>query len=87
MSNVIVNLTSKHRVVIDNYNYTLQDHHPISKTRKIEEWKPLGYYDNMRGAIKRVASYNGLDKREYDAMEYADSVLEKAYELIKEVKK
>ena len=87
MSKVIVNLTSKHRVVVDDYNYTLQEHHPISDTRKIEEWKPLGYYDGLQGAMRRVASYNGLDAGEYDAMSYADAVLDKAYKLIKESKK
>jgi hypothetical protein len=87
MKSFIVNLTSKHRVVIDDLNHTLQEYNPVSETRDNAQWLPLGYYSTLGGAIKRVATINGLESREYDAMEYADSVLQKAYDIIKESQK
>ena len=87
MDKVIVNLTSKHRIVIDDLNHTLQEHHPVSETRMNEQWLPLGYYSTVQGAMKQVVTYDGLDKREYDAIEYANSVLQKAYNVIEESQK
>lgn len=87
MDKVIVNLTSKHRIVIDDLNHTLQEYHPVSETRRNEQWLPLGYYSTVQGAMKQVVTYDGLDKREYDAIEYANSVLQKAYNVIEESQK
>lgn len=87
MKNIVVNLTSKHRVVIDNLNHTLQEHYPVSDKRKNEEWEILGYYSTLAGAMKRIATINGVEPKEYDAMEYADAVLQKAYDVIKESQK
>jgi len=87
MSEVIVNLTDKHRIVIDNLNHTLQEYHPVSETRTEARWLPLGYYSTIQGAMKQVVTYNGLKPKEYDAIQYADSVLKKAYDVIEESQK
>ena len=87
MDKVIVNLTSKHRIVIDDLNHTLQEYYPASEKRKNAEWLPLGYYSTIKGAMKQVVSYNALEPKEYDAIQYADSVLQKAYNVIEESQK
>lgn len=87
MSEVIVNLTDKHRIVIDHLNHTLQEYHPVSETRREARWLPLGYYSTIQGAMRQVATYNGLEPKEYDAIHYADSVLQKAYDVIEESQK
>lgn len=87
MKKIVVTLTGRHRVVIDDLNHTLQEHYPVSDVRKKEEWLPLGYYNTLAGAMKRVATINGVEPKEYDAMEYADTVLQKAKEIIEESQK
>lgn len=84
---IIVTLTGKHRVVIDDLNHTLQEHYPVSDVRKNEEWLPLGYYSTLAGAMRRVATINAVEPKEYSAMEYADTVLQKAKEIIEESQK
>ena len=84
MSKVIVNFSDSYRVVIDDLNHTLEQFHPKSETRKNEAWLPLGYYSTMKGVLKRVCTFNDLEKREYDAIEYADAVMQKLDDIIEE---
>ena len=87
MKQIIVNLTEKYRVVIDDLNHTLQEFHPISKTRKNEQWLPVAYYSTLGGAMNRVAKFYAVDAGEYNAIEYANAVMQKAEDLIKETNK
>lgn len=77
-----VRLSSKHRVVVDDLNVTLQEFFEIS-----QKWKPIGYYSTVAGAMNKVATVHGVTKDEYTAMSYAAEVLEQAENMIKEAAK
>ena len=81
-NNIVVPLGTKHRVLIDEYNHTLQVERPSSK----KGWKTLGYYNNFAGIVYRLATVEELEDGVYTAAEYADSVVKKAEQLCEELK-
>jgi hypothetical protein len=82
MKNIVVSIGARHRVVIDELNHTLQAERQTEK----KGWKTLGYYPDFSYIVKRLAKVSELEAGEYEALEYANSVLDKAFELCEELK-
>ena len=84
MENIIVRLGDKHRVVIDDLNHTLQQQRGRKKGGTY--WHTLGYYQTFSSITKRLATSSDIEKKDYEAVEYADQVIKKAMSLCDELK-
>lgn len=84
MEDIIVRLGDKHRVVIDDLNHTLQQRRQKKKGGTF--WHVLGYYQTFGAITKRLATSSEIEKKEYEAVEYADQVIKKAMSLCDELK-
>jgi hypothetical protein len=82
MKQIVIPIGKKHRVLVDEYNHTLQVEKPDTK----KGWKNLGYYNNFAGIVNRLSMVAEIDAGEYEAMQYANTVVDKAVELCEELK-
>jgi len=92
MKEVIIN--ERFKVEIDKWNHTLLEWveaKPIVVGRKtgqmtVAKWVLVGYYPNLKSAIKYLAENYALEDKVYTLEEYMNSVYDKAEELLNGIK-